>query len=103
MERWIRRHIDDKQHFLVEECWENRGKLKWNLRPLHVHFKNNAWCRDKLRLFMKDFRNIVDTYGLAVPPEDSPYTSTTVGLLAFYFHEAELSRVPGKSEEQKLI
>ena len=97
---WIRRLLDDNQHFLVDECWENRGKLKWNLRPLHVHFKNKRWSRDKLRLFMNDFRKSVQSYGIAVPPEeDSPYSSTTVGLLAFYFNEAELARLPGKSEE----
>ena len=69
MDRWIKREIDE-QHFplAVQECWENRGKLKWNLRPLHVHFKNKAWCRDKLRLVMQDFRNIVESDGLAVPP-----------------------------------
>ena len=91
--------MDDKQNFLVDECWENRGKLKWNLRPLHVHFKNEGWCRDKLRLFMQDFRRTVGTYDLAVPPDDMPpYTSTTEELLVFYFHEAELSRSLEKSE-----
>ena len=49
---------------------------------------------------MQDFRNVVQSYGIAVSPEDDiPYSSTTVALLAFYFHEAELARVPGKSEE----
>ena len=48
-------------------------------------------------VFMNEFRNIVGPYDLAVPPEDSPYTSTTEEVLAVYVHEAELSSVPGKS------